>query len=245
MDEFLIHSYANLKTPIESNLKELQNFIWSWGGGQNQFKQAGINGNIFSMTLDTKKYYLCFSKFEKENFLTELYLYLEDIKDNNAKNICPASKGLPVLYNEDVIIPESKIFNKICENINLHILNIREILEQCGDGFIPYSYINDCFERIKKLDLFSIRWQQWTSFIGLDKNAIDEADLDITDYVDFTGLLQPVLTRDDTKLEYSKKCLNCGTYYQAKGAKAVFCSEACRSSYRRRLKKEKARLPTS
>ena len=243
MDEFLIHSYANLKTPIESNLKDLQNFIWSWGGGQNQFKQAGVSGNIFSMTLDTKKYYLCFSKFEKENFLTELYIYLENI-NTNAKNNSQTNKNLPVLYDEDVILPESKIFNKICKNINLHILKIREVLEQCGEGFIPYSYINNCFERIKKLDLFSIRWQQWNSFIGLDKNAIDGTDLDITDYVDFTGLLQSVLTKDDTKLEYSKKCLNCGTYYQAKGAKAVFCSEACRSSYRRKMKKEKARPST-
>lgn len=251
MEQFLIHNYANLITPVESNLKNLNNFIWSCGGGQDRFRQAGIDGNLFAMTLDKKKYYACFSKFEKENFLADLYIYHEDFgKNNDEDELCYKSQynggsKLPILRDDDIITPDNDIFKEICRNIDLHILQIRRVLDRCSNGEIPYLYVNKCFKKASELGSFCVAWKKWDAFIGLNGDIADGLDLDITDYIDLTGVLLPSITRDDTKLEYSKKCINCGTYYQAKGQKAVFCSEACRSSYRRKMKKQKARPPTS
>lgn len=251
MEQFLIHNYANLKTPVELNLKDFQNFIYLYGSGQDRFQQIGVSGHIFSMTLDGKRYYACFSKYEKENFLNELYIYhndMEKVKDDaSLLNRIRGGhiKGIPLLFDEDIIIPNNSIFSRICDNINIHISQIRDALNKCCEGQVPYNYIEDYFENAKKLNHLTICRNQWNSYIGLDSNVTDGFDLDIIDYINFNGMLQPIIAPDNTKLEYSKKCMNCGTYYQAKGEKAVFCSEACRSSYRRKMKKEKARPPTS
>lgn len=251
MDQFLIHSFANLKTPIELNLNDLQDFIWSFGGGQDRFRKAGINGNLFSVTLNGKRHFACFSEFERDNFLSELYIYLEDkglIKNgeiiNDSERVNDIN-NLPVLFKDDILIPGNTDYKKIYENINSYITEIRNVLEVCIDGGVPYQYINKYFLRAKELDCFSMYWRQWDSRVGLDQDITDGLDLDINDFVGIVGVLGPSITITDTKLEYSKKCLNCGTYYQEKGAKAVFCSEACRSSYRRKMKKEKARPSTS
>lgn len=251
MEQLLIHTFANLKTPIEFNLNDLQDFIWTFGGGQNRFRKAGINGNLFSVTLNGKRHFACFSEFERDNFLSELYIYLEDkglIK--NSENITDTKivnniKNFSVLFKDNILIPDNTDFQKICEKINSHIDEIRGVLDVCINGGFPYQFINKYFLRAKELDSFSMCWKQWDSRIGLSQDTLDGLDLDINDFVDIVGVLGPSITITDTKLEYSKKCLNCGTYYQEKGAKAVFCSEACRSSYRRKMKKEKARPSTS
>lgn len=63
--------------------------------------------------------------------------------------------------------------------------------------------------------------------------------LPIEDMVEIHGILIPLHNpKSDLKLEYTKKCKVCGKIYQAKGQKAIYCSERCRSQARAQCKKE-------
>lgn len=252
MEQFLIHKYANIITPVEKNLTILQDFIYSNGGGKEIFRVFGVLENVFSITLDKKKYHVCFSRKEKESLIDGI-CYVKsgvynDYTDSYLFEKHHPIRMIPNIHNNngaDIIIPEDDIFSKICEKVDCHILKIRNVLDECIRGNLPHKYLYLCYKKAIELDCLTLFASKWNSFIGLGANVQDGYDLDIDNYIDLNGILLPSLQRSDIKLEYTKKCMNCGTYYQAKGQKAVFCSEACRSSYRRKMKKQEARPPTS
>ena len=113
---------------------------------------------------------------------------------------------------------------------------MKEVTTKAETLIEALPYIQKCLERASVLNVLVLRPDGWRPRIDINSNTQLGLDLDITDYIDIAGLLLPSITKNETILEYTKKCLNCGTYYQAKGSKAVFCREACRSSYRRKKK---------
>ncbi len=244
MNQYLIHKYANLTIPVESDLRNFSDFILMWGGGQERFRFSGIVHNVFTMTLNSKRYYVCFSEESKHFLWLEVHArswafcdpgvdedYLRYIEEESAEY-----GELPYLHDDDVITPTDLIFKEICAHLDLHISQIKEVLDQCQNGILPLPYIQKCLERASVLNVLVLRPDGWRPRIDINSNTQLGLDLDITDYIDIAGLLLPSITKNETILEYTKKCLNCGTYYQAKGSKAVFCREACRSSYRRKKK---------
>lgn len=250
MDQYLIHKYANLITPVERNLDRLQNFISEYGGGKNILRDFGIFENTFSLTFHNQRYYICFSKEEKRFLISDVFFTHNNIYNDNDHLFFERGEALKLLpridyEEENIITPEDCFFSEICNKIDSHIVQIQKILDEYVVGNLPHKYLYMCYKKAKKLDCISFKVRKWDSFIGLDTNVQKGLDLDIDDFIDLTGLLLPTLQGGEVKLEHTKKCKNCGTYYQAKGEKAVFCSEACRSSYRRKMKKEKARPPTS
>lgn len=245
LNQYLIHKYANLTIPVESDLRKFSDFVLMWGGGQERFRSSGIVHNVFTMTLDSKRYYVCFSEEAKHFFELEVHeriraIYDSEINEEYLRHIeeDTAQYGqFPYLLEGDVITPDSTIFKEICAHIDVHISEIKKVLDLCQDGILPLSYLQKCLEKACALNVLVLIQDGWKPRIDINSNTQLGLDLDITDYIDIAGLLLPSITKNETILEYTKKCLNCGTYYQAKGSKAVFCREACRSSYRRRKKK--------
>lgn len=65
----------------------------------------------------------------------------------------------------------------------------------------------------------------------------------LEDRVEICGILLPLHDpQSDVKFEYTKKCVVCGKYYQAKGQKAIYCSERCRAHVRNQKKREEMKL---
>jgi hypothetical protein len=89
----------------------------------------------------------------------------------------------------------------------------------CKTGYI---YI----EQSKKLEKFNIGFN---FHINMDIKQVS-----FRDFILITGILLPMFhDKSEIKLRYTKKCITCGKFYQAKGKKAFWCSERCRSQYRR------------
>lgn len=63
--------------------------------------------------------------------------------------------------------------------------------------------------------------------------------LTLEDLIEIRGILLPVHDlQSNVRFDYTKKCVVCGKYYQAKGKKAIYCSERCRAHVRNQKKKE-------
>lgn len=77
----------------------------------------------------------------------------------------------------------------------------------------------------------------WKCQIGLVQPMPEIVTLE--DLLEIWGILLPLNDpNSDVKFEHTKKCVVCGKYYQAKGAKAIYCSERCRGQARNQKRKE-------
>lgn len=125
-----------------------------------------------------------------------------------------------------------------CSSLIPHIIYCREILDrEIGSHFGIMMNLRHSFRKAADLGILTpqpIPGDGYHYRIGLSESPAKEATVE--DLVEITGFLLPSLDlSSDVRFEYTKKCTICGNYYQAKGAKAVFCSEKCRS--RKRFKK--------
>lgn len=76
---------------------------------------------------------------------------------------------------------------------------------------------------------------RWHQQIDLAVGVLDR--IAIEDLVEIVGILLPLHDPgSDLKFEDTKKCVECGAFYQAKGPKAIYCSEKCRSRARKKAK---------
>lgn len=78
----------------------------------------------------------------------------------------------------------------------------------------------------------------WHYKIDLNDNA-KLGEIPFEDFIYLFGFLLPSLSKN-APIDFSntKICAECGKFYQAKGKKALYCSERCRSRARAKNKKE-------
>lgn len=122
-----------------------------------------------------------------------------------------------------------------------HINEINERLEACQHNpFALANFIPDVFKKAVEMGAITsapIPGHTWHYGIVISAPIL-ERRIPIEDLVEIVGLLIPLhALNSDLKLEYTKKCLVCGDFYQAKGEKALYCSERCRSRARFQTKK--------
>lgn len=111
--------------------------------------------------------------------------------------------------------------------------SVRAILKLCSEGIFPLLQVNHIFKRLSgKFTLAPKADSPWAVIIDLSDEA-RSGNLSLQDFVDLNGILLPSLdSSNPIRLEHTKICKCCGDFYQAKGPKAIYCSEKCRSRVR-------------
>lgn len=124
-----------------------------------------------------------------------------------------------------------------------HVAEIRGLLEKCTQSYWNLSvYVGQIFKKAAASGAIistQIKTDSWHHQIELAR-PINRLGFPVEDIVEIMGILEPVHNKlSDVKFEYTKKCLVCGSFYQAKGKKALYCSEKCRSWARNHNHKDK------
>lgn len=122
-----------------------------------------------------------------------------------------------------------------------HVNEMRRFMDNVRDnGKGLLSLPQEIFKRAVAKGVISslpIAKDGWHHRIGLGMPI--QADVPIEDLVEIIGILLPLHDPySDVRFEYTKKCVICGKFYQAKGSKAIYCSERCRSRARNQQTRE-------
>lgn len=138
---------------------------------------------------------------------------------------------------ELVTWPERTEYKLIQLEFIQHIKFIRKILDNIIAGIPPTLEINAIFQRAIELKIIRLEIipESWQYGLSLNDARFTNEITTIEDYVDIKGILMPSISTCATKLKFTKKCAICQKYYQAKGVKAIHCSETCRSKSRFKL----------
>ncbi len=116
----------------------------------------------------------------------------------------------------------------------------RLFLEKCSKGEVPYLEITCIFQKCQRQNFLTIaplKDDAWKFQVCL-AGAPEQGNITFEDAVDLFGILVPALGSSPVHFEWTKKCKNCGKFFQAKGPKTVFCSETCRSRARFQTQRE-------
>lgn len=133
---------------------------------------------------------------------------------------------------ESLRVREANEFSRLAPHINA----INEFLKNCLQNPVGLSsFIPTLFRKAVEAGAITsgpISNDNWHMQIMVSTPII-ERTLPVEDLVEIMGLLIPLHDlNSNLKLEYTKKCVLCGKFYQAKGKKAIYCSEKCRSRAR-------------
>lgn len=126
------------------------------------------------------------------------------------------------------------------ESLKVVQVRLRKFLDSCIEGSLPFldvvEIFND-FQKKKYITLGPAAKSPWWCVVEF-ADCVRLGNVPLGDLINAFGILHPVLAKGESpiKFEWTKKCVSCGRYYQAKGPKAVFCGETCRSRARSALK---------
>jgi len=145
-----------------------------------------------------------------------------------------ASISNPFLHiaNGDAISLGGDEDESILDYINRDIVRKRQILDDCIRGVPPFAIMQSCLKLAVETGVVTCEplSDGWNYRLQFTQNL---AVLAVEDYMAITGIFLPMMfSKSEIQLRHTKKCLICGRYYQAKGDKAVYCSERCRSRAR-------------
>lgn len=122
-----------------------------------------------------------------------------------------------------------------------HVQKVARFLDlvmENGRGLLFYS--QEIFKRAARAEAITTQIDlssHWQGRLGLSQLGLSKMTLE--DLVEIYGILLPLFDPEsDLRFEFTKKCSVCGNYYQAKGLKAIYCSEKCRTRERTQRKKE-------
>jgi hypothetical protein len=126
--------------------------------------------------------------------------------------------------------PRQSSIADISQSIREHVKQVRIFLDACIQGRLPNDFIRKALVRAGQFGYLTIEPCGWTPKLGM----VAGFPMPLEDFVEIKGILLPLFNKDNLTFEFTKKCVVCGRYYEAKGPKAIFCSAACRSRYRRK-----------
>jgi len=152
---------------------------------------------------------------------------------NNRDNILPGNNTGYFCGDEG--------FNKEILRIKNFQIRIIEFLEACVYGEVHVDIFTDFLHVYSHIKDFAFVLENKDLRIGLNpqlSRKIPE-QISIPHHVTRECIISPILSGVGEQLLWTKKCQVCGEYYQAKGSKAVFCSNICRMADRRRREKDK------
>lgn len=127
------------------------------------------------------------------------------------------------------------------DKLTLHAEKMRKVLGNMRDnGISLYIFQQKVFKMAVELNAIvsnPIPGDSWHFRIEMASPMPENVALE--DLIEIRGILLPVHDpQSDVRFEYTKKCVVCGKYYQAKGQKAIYCSERCRAHVRNQMRKE-------
>lgn len=175
---------------------------------------------------------------KQDRFLCTRTPTLSKYKVFSCENDAKAYIQMPSCVDADFVTwPEREEYKAVQHEFFVHIGYIRDILDRVITGCPPSIELNMIFKRAVELDLIGLETisETWLYSLGTTANWQNKT-VAVEDYVEINGLLLPTVTDSQTKLKQTKKCAMCHKYYQAKGAKAIYCTETCRSKSRFKLK---------
>ncbi|MBQ9406620.1 MAG: hypothetical protein IJU37_07805 [Desulfovibrio sp.] len=216
-----IHKYVNL--PLQDNRKLVADFIDFWLkngamlGERYYFRSTAIDGLIFYTEEERHKWVGNRNPFVKQDRIKFL--------SNNPSHLL------------------AEIIDELGNALRKDIKSKSIILEQCSNGFQPIIKLSDWLKLAVEKNVLTCSHDpnddDWIYRIVVTEQLENTSNLTFEEYITLKWLFLPLLTPNaEIKLKYTKKCACCGDFYQAKGDKAIYCSERCRSRMRAKLQKK-------
>lgn len=148
----------------------------------------------------------------------------------------------PLLLQDFILICNKSdvIYKEAIDLIKKHHNLVIEILgEIVRNEYLASIKSSVFFKEAAAKDLITLSKtnEKWKFNISYNVEAMSRDDIKFEDKFNTLFFLLPVISKSDVVLEYTKKCAECNSFYQAKGEKSIFCSEKCRSRYRIRSAK--------
>lgn len=205
-----LHKYANCDSDTKKVAQVLE---------QDRFEPTS---NGFLMRCDKKTRYF-FSREELERYKNNFPINNPMVKEARSSEV--------------LCVAQVSDFERLLP----HVAEMRSFLDSVmenGRGLMFKP--QEIFKRAAKSEAITTQIDfstQWKCRIGISQLGL--ANIPIEDLIEIYGILLPLFDPySGIRFEYTKKCAMCGSYYQAKGPKAIYCSEKCRTRARTRRSRE-------
>lgn len=220
----LLHVFANLGDFV-SNPALLKAFQVNEGVGLSRWYHMGSDrGNRYPVSfLNSKDDVQCF--YSRSD---------QVIYDENSNLSFSSNKNPSYLCGDDG-------FNQEILRIKNFQSRVIEFLEACACGEVHVDIFTDFLHKYSRISDFAFVLKDMDLKIDLNPRISRSipTQISIPHHVTRECIISQILNGVGDQLLWTKKCQICGEYYQAKGNKAVFCSNICRMADRRRREKDK------